>query len=123
MKFFPCPYCTRKGLSSFEPGDTTDMGDDEVGPIMVQISPDLPCGGCDGEGFVEVGSENHFRIKCGTIYDTIAKIFGEEFVDSLAEKEFKNFWCGVKHSLKSIKDLWLKRNKQKVKVDNAHRNG
>lgn len=111
-KYFPCPYCTAKGESSFASGDFADMGDDKVGSIMVQISPDLPCGGCDGEGFIEVGSERHYAIKCSSLYNQIDTIFGQGTIESLPEKEFKDFWNRIGKSFESLRKIWLEANKK-----------
>ncbi len=109
-KYFPCPYCTRLGIESVTRGECMDMGDDEVGAIMVPIEPDWPCGGCNGEGYIPVGSDKHFSIKIQAVYRLVAKIFGEEFIDGLEEKQNKLLWGPIESALLSIKEEWLKYN-------------
>ena len=104
-KTFPCPYCVRLGEPSIEPGEIGDCGQ--------QIGPDFPCGGCDGTGFIEVGSEMHFDIKCNSVGNAIRKIFGES-MDVLPEKEFYKFRREMDFSL--LKETWLKINKQENEV-------
>ncbi len=100
-KFFPCPYCTRQGLPSVEQGERGDFG--------IQIGPDYPCGGCDGTGFIEVGSEKHFDVKLTSTGAALFKIFGEA-LDEMPEKQHKLFWDSIKFD--AIKETWLKLNKQ-----------
>lgn len=109
-KTFPCPFCARLGEPSVEPGDTVDVGDDKVGSAMMQIGPDCSCGGCDGEGDIEVGSKKHFRIKCNSAYQAINKIFGVNTIEALPEKEYKQFWGNIDFGL--LEEVWLKQNKQ-----------
>ena len=106
MKTFPCPYCTRLGEPSVEPGERGDYG--------VQIGPNFPCGACDGTGFVEVGSEKHFEIKCNSAGNAICKIFGES-IEDLPEKEFKQFWRSFDFDI--LKETWLKNNKQEFESE------
>ena len=106
MKTFPCPYCARLGEESITQGDTVDMGSDESGCIMVQIGPDWPCGGCDGKGFIEVGSERHFDIKCNSVMVFICKTF--ETREDIEVFEL----CEQAIDFKPIKKVWLKLNKQ-----------
>ncbi len=109
MRTFPCPYCVRMGLPSIESGGTDDFG--------VQIGPDYPCGCCDGEGFIEVGSENHFRIKCTSVVNAVQKIFGD-VIEYLPEKEFEEFWDSIDSiNFDSLKEMWLKLNKQKTESE------
>lgn len=111
-KYFPCPYCTARGEEPFERGDCVDMGGDDTGPLMVQVSADIPCGGCDGEGFVEVGSERHYAIKCASLYNQIDAAFGQGTIDSLQEIKFKEFWNRISKSFRSLKKPWLEAHKK-----------
>lgn len=89
------------------------MGDDECGPIMVQIATDIPCGACEGTGFITVGSKMHFRIKCSTVFRFINKVFGEDTIESLEENKYKKFWGQIDNSLQILKESWLKPKKEK----------
>lgn len=114
-KYFPCPYCARSGKPSIEPGECVDMGDNDCGSIMVQIAPDIPCGACDGTGFIPVGSEIHFKIKCSTVLRFIDKTFEENTIELLIENKYKKFWGQIYNSLQMLKNLWLKQNSEAKK--------
>lgn len=106
MKTFPCPYCTRLGLKSYESGDTVDVGDERCS-MMMQISPDIPCGCCNGAGFIEVRSKAHFWIKAYSVYRFIDKTFAQDTIESLPEAKFKNFWSQIQSSMEILEKIWL----------------
>ncbi len=110
-KTFPCPYCTRLGESSEEQGDMIDVGDSSTGSLMLQVSANTFCSGCDGDGFIEVGSEKHFSIKCNSAVSMIVKIF-DNALDYLPDKEHDAFWDGLS-SFEVLKKTWLEHNQQK----------
>lgn len=98
MKVFPCPIC--KGRGSW-PGEYSDMGDDQVGSLMVQISPDEQCGYCQGEGMIEVNGAIHKDIKrfnlVRRLYDNFA----------IADKEYsKEHWEEITSKVKEIEKLF-----------------
>ena len=106
MKTFPCPCCTRLGLKSYTDGDTVDVGD-EKHSMMMQISPDIPCGCCEGAGIIEVGNKTHFWIKAHAVYRFIDKTFTQDAIESLSEAKFKNFWSQIQDSMKILEKTWL----------------
>jgi hypothetical protein len=57
VKKFPCKYC--KGTGIIENGEFNDDG--------LQISPNIECSNCDGEGMIEIGGNVHLRIKAFNI--------------------------------------------------------
>jgi len=71
MKLFPCPICKGSGIA--EEGETVDVG---VG--NVQVSADIECGYCFGEGMIGVNSETHEKIKTRALIDLFYLRFGKE---------------------------------------------
>lgn len=51
-RYFPCQYCKGSGI-----------GEEGESDGWQQISPDTPCGNCDGQGMIEIGGEIHLRNK------------------------------------------------------------
>ena len=51
-RYFPCPVC--KGRGDLNDGEYDDFGSDDVGPLMMQVSPDSPCFYCDAKGMIEI---------------------------------------------------------------------
>lgn len=59
MKKFPCWVC--KGSGIVEEGERVDIG---LGPfVTAQVSPDIKCEYCNGEGMIEINSPLHRTIK------------------------------------------------------------
>lgn len=50
----PCWLCKGSGIT--EEGERVDVG---LGLAMVQVSADIECGLCDGEGLIVLGSKIH----------------------------------------------------------------
>lgn len=59
MKKIPCWLC--KGSGIIEEGERIDVG---LGPFITQqVSADLECGFCEGEGMIEIGGPKHLEYK------------------------------------------------------------
>lgn len=104
-EYFECPYCEGSGIAC--KGATMDFGDDET-PMIAQIEPDWPCGLCDEQGVIKVGSENHFFAIKNTILEITQNTFGQEIIDSLPQKEFKEFYTHFEEAFRILKPQFLK---------------
>lgn len=64
MKVFPCWVCKGSGIG--EKGESIDVGGEGY-VAMMQISPDIECGYCEGRGMLEVDGEIHTKRKLESI--------------------------------------------------------
>lgn len=107
-EYFICPLCEGSGIAC--EGATMDFGDDET-PMVVPIEPDWPCGACDGNGSIQVNSENHFCCIYRDIFKIIQNSFGQKIIDELPPKKFKQFYNGIHKSMKLLMKPWLNTNR------------
>jgi len=105
-EYFECPYCEGSGIAC--KGATMDFGDDET-PMVVPIEPDWPCQICDETGRIKVGSEAHYFLIKNGILEVIQNSFGQEIIDSLPQKDFKEFYTHFDEMFKILKPRWLRK--------------
>lgn len=87
-KYFPCPVCKTTGI--VEEGDTQDG---------IQISPDLDCGYCEGDGFIEIDGKRHMEIKRQNI--------AIDAIDKFKPKKSEYSWEELQNIGKKIEKLIL----------------
>lgn len=103
--YFDCPFCEGSGIIC--KGDTADFGDEHT-PMIAQISPDVPCGICEGEGIIKEFSECHFYCIKAKIFEIIEETFGLKNIDSLPEKKFKQFYTKLESSIDLLRKIFVK---------------